>query len=254
MGRVAIVTGAGRGIGRATARALASRGDSVMAVARTEADLQALAEEIGVEYVVETVSTPEGCARIIEETRSRLGSVEILVNNAGGTAGKPDLIWKQESEAWHGALASSLHGAYELTHLASADMVERGWGRIVMVASTAAEHVPEPGYTAFAAAKAGQLGLMRAAATELGPHGVTCNAVLPGYVRNDGHQRVVDKLRSERGLSENEAWREFMLPGLYPEGMPLEPEQIAATIAFLTSEGASGINGESVVVSLGSLW
>ena len=95
-GRVALVTGAGRGIGRAVACALAARGDRVMAVSRTEPELAELARETGVEYLVESVSTPEGCERIIEETRRRLGPVEILVNNAGVLSGDERPIHEED--------------------------------------------------------------------------------------------------------------------------------------------------------------
>jgi NAD(P)-dependent dehydrogenase (short-subunit alcohol dehydrogenase family) len=253
-GRVTIVTGAGRGIGRATALALAARGERVMAVSRTESELESLAKEAGVEYLVETVATPEGCARIIEKTRRVLGPVEILVNNAGGSQPRSDVIWEQAPEVWYETIAVNLHGPYELTRLAAPDMIEHRSGRIVMVGSTAGDRTLFPELSAYSAAKAGLLGLMRGVAQDLGAYGATCNAVVPGYTRVPRHERKVERRAAELGVSVEEAWKERLAQGNYPAGRPLEPEEVAATIAFLTSEQASGINGEAITVSLGSVW
>ena len=149
-GRVALVTGAGRGIGRAVARTLAARGDRVMAVARTEADLADLARETGAEYVVETVSTVEGCQRIVEQTTERLGPIDILVNNAGVLSSEERPIWEMESSVWHDVFATNLHGPFELIRRVTRDMIERRTGRIVIVSSSAGEFgVPaQPAYCA----------------------------------------------------------------------------------------------------------
>ncbi|HEV8450789.1 MAG TPA: SDR family oxidoreductase, partial [Gaiellales bacterium] len=178
--RVALVTGAGRGIGRITAQTLAARGDRVMAVARTESELRDLERDAGIPYLVETVGTPEGCARIIEETTNRLGPIDILVNNAGVLSDRERAIWDTDPQVWHEVFAINLHGPFELIRRASRGMIDRGFGRIVIVSSSAGEF-GVAGQPAYCASRNGLLGLMRAVAQDVGGHGVTCNAVLPGW-------------------------------------------------------------------------
>jgi NAD(P)-dependent dehydrogenase (short-subunit alcohol dehydrogenase family) len=250
-GRVALVTGAGRGIGRATAVLLAQRGARVMAVARSEPELESLAREVEVECLAESVGTPEGCARIVEETRRRLGPIEILVNNAGtGSAGERP-IWEQEPDVWRATLAVNLDGPFHLTRLAAADMVERRYGRIVMVSSTAGE-VGAPRMSAYCASKAGLLGLTRAVAQDVGPFNVTCNAVLPGWVRTEMAERSAERDAARRGITVNEVWAQRASE--YPPGRVLEPEEVAAMIAFLASREARGVSSEAITVALGGVW
>ena len=250
-GRVAIVTGAGRGIGRATALALAGRGARVLGVSRTEGELASLAEEAPVEVLIESVATEEGCERIVAETRTRLGPVEILVLNAGIGSGHEREIWAQETSVWRETMAVNLDGPFFLCRAASADMKEGGWGRIVMVSSTSGE-VGSPSTSAYTASKHGLMGLMRSVAQDLGPHGATCNAVLPGWVRTEMAERSARIEAERRGVTVDEVWAERA--AAYPSNRVVTPEEIAETVAFLASEEASGINGEGVTVALGGLW
>ena len=250
-GRVALVTGAGRGIGRATARALAERGARVMAVSRTEDELASLARESGVDYVVASVANEESCARIVEETRARLGPIEILVNNAGVGSADERVIWEQDPRVWRETLAVNLDGPFHLTRLAAADMVERGWGRIVMVSSTAGE-VGGVAESAYDASKHGLIGLMRSVAQDVGRHGVTCNAVLPGWVRTEMAERSARREAERRGLTSEQVWADRA--AVYPVGRVLEPEEIAAVIVFLATDEASGVNAEAITVALGGVW
>jgi NAD(P)-dependent dehydrogenase (short-subunit alcohol dehydrogenase family) len=250
-GRVAIVTGAGRGIGRATALALAGRGARVLGVSRTEGELASLAEEAPVEVLIESVATEEGCERIVAETRTRLGPVEILVLNAGIGSGHEREIWAQETSVWRETMAVNLDGPFFLCRAASADMKEGGWGRIVMVSSTSGE-VGSPSTSAYTASKHGLMGLMRSVAQDLGPHGATCNAVLPGWVRTEMAERSARIEAESRGVAAEEVWAERA--AAYPSNRVVTPEEIAETVAFLASEQASGINGEGVTVALGGLW
>ena len=249
--RVALVTGAGRGIGRATARALAERGARVMAVSRTEEELESLARELDVEYLAESVATEEGCARIVDETRGRLGPIEILVNNAGIGSADERVIWEQDPRVWRETLAVNLDGPFHLTRLAAADMVERGWGRIVMVSSTAGQ-VGGAAESAYDTSKHGLIGLMRSVAQDVGRHGATCNAVLPGWVRTEMAERSARRTAKRRGTTPEAVWAERA--AVYPAGRVLEPDEIASVIAFLASEEASGVNGEAVTVALGGVW
>jgi NAD(P)-dependent dehydrogenase (short-subunit alcohol dehydrogenase family) len=246
-GRVTLVTGAGRGIGRATALLLAARGARVMAVSRTESELA----ELGLEFLAESVSTPEGCARIVEETRRRLGPIEILVNNAGVGSAHERPIWEQDPVVWRETMAVNLDGPFHLTRLVVPDMVERGWGRIVMVSSTAGQ-VGGASESAYDASKHGLLGLMRSVAQDVGRFGITCNAVLPGWVRTAMAERSARMESERRGISVAEVWAERA--AVYPAGRVVAVEEVASTVAFLASDEASGINGEAITVALGGNW
>src|ERR1700756_2773546 len=129
-GRVALVTGGGRGMGRAAAIALADAGARVMAVSRTEEELRTLADEhpeISTRAV--SLATPEGCQAAVEETQRRLGPVDVLVSNAGLGSSGEHLIWEQDRGFWYGSIAVNLHASFELIRLTSRDMIARNWGR-----------------------------------------------------------------------------------------------------------------------------
>jgi NAD(P)-dependent dehydrogenase (short-subunit alcohol dehydrogenase family) len=250
-GRVAIVTGAGRGIGRETALLLAARGARVLGVSRTESELASLSAESPVEVFAETVATQEGCECVVEEARRRLGPVEILVLNAGTGSGHEKAIWEQDPAVWRETMAVNLDGPFFLTRLAAADMKERGWGRIVMVSSTAGEQ-GAPRMSAYTASKHGLMGLMRAVAHDIAPFGGTCNAVLPGWVRTAMAERSAEREADRRGLTVEEVWAERA--AAYPNDRVVTPEEVASTIAFLASDEASGINAEGITVALGGPW
>jgi len=248
-GKVALVTGAGRGIGRATAGALSAVGARVMGVSRTESELASLAEEAPVEYLVESVATPEGCARIVRETRRRLGAVDILVNNAGLGSYRDRPIFEISPELWRETMQVNLEAPFELTRLAVGDMIARRWGRIVMVSSTAGEY-GERSMVSYCASKHGLLGLMRAVAQDVGPYDVTCNAVLPGWVHTHLADRKAELEAERQGMTPEEVLASWAAG--YPTGRFVTTEEVADTIVFLASPSASGINGEAVTIALGS--
>jgi NAD(P)-dependent dehydrogenase (short-subunit alcohol dehydrogenase family) len=250
-GPVALVTGGGRGIGRSTAELLVSRGMTVVAVSRTERDLRSLKDAVGVDYIVASVDTERSCESIVEETLQRHGRIDILVNNAGVESGVERPIWQQDPTLFRQSLAVNLEGAFRLTRLVAGDMVERGSGRIVMVSSTAGE-IGGPRMSAYCASKHGLLGLMRAAAHDLAPYGVTCNAVCPGWVRTPMSEHTAEVEANARGVTIEEIWRQRDADS--PAGRIVTPEEVAETIAFLASPAARGINGEAITVSLGSAW
>src|SRR5262245_2415888 len=249
--RVAVVTGAGRGIGRATAEALARRGARVLAVARTESELVDLSAGTDVQILVSSIAEPEACASIIEHARRRLGPIDILVNNAGIGSADEREIWAQDPAVWHNSMGVNLHAPFELTRLASRDMIERRGERIIMVSSPAGQ-VGGPQMSAYCASKHGLLGLMRSVAHDVAAYNVTCNAVCPGWVRTAMSERKADKEAAATGLSTEEVWRERAASS--PAGRVVREDEVAATIAFLASEEASGINGEAIVVALGRPW
>ena len=223
----------------------------MLGVSRTESELASLAAGAPVEVLAESVASEEGCERVVAEARRRLGSVEILVLNAGIGSGHERAIWEQDPAVWRETMAVNLDGPFFLTRLASADMKERGWGRIVMVSSTSGE-LGAPRTSAYTASKHGLMGLMRAVAQDIGPFGATCNAVLPGWVRTEMAERSARLEAERRGLTVDEIWGERA--ATYPANRVVTAEEVATTVAFLASDEASGINGEGITVALGSLW
>lgn len=249
--RVALVTGASSGIGRAAAVALAREGARVMAVARREPQLAQLAEATGVRYAVCDLRTEDGCLQAVEATRQALGSVEILVNNAGMGSADEGSIVDTPTHAWRATMDVNLDAPYWLTREAAKDMVERRWGRIVMISSTAGV-VGAQGMPAYSASKAGLLGLMRAVAADLAPYGITCNGVLPGWVRTEMSDRSAAAESERRGISVDDVWAER--DASYDAGRTATAEEVAETVAFLCSSAASGVSGQSVTVALGGMW
>ena len=246
-GRVALVTGAGRGIGKVTAELLAARGARVMAVARSESELAAL----GFDHVVADLGSPTGCKHAVAETEKRLGPIEILIYNHGIGSAHERVIWEQDSKVWEETMRINLDGPFHLSRLVTCGMVERGYGRLVYTSSTAGQ-VAEFAGSAYNCSKHGLLGLMRSVAQDAGPHNVTSNAVLPGWVRTEMAERSARAEAKQRGLTVDEIWAER--GKLYPPGRVVTPLEVAEVIAFLASEEASGVNGEAITVALGSIW
>ena len=250
--RVALVTGASRGMGRAIALALARDGARVAAVARDVDALEALnAEEPRIEALAADLHDPAGCARAVDETRRRLGPIAILVNNAGRGGWHDRPIWDQDRAGWEATLAVNLDAPFELTRLAVPDMVAARWGRIVMISSTAGQ-VGAPSQAPYCASKHGVIGLMRSVAHDVAPFGVTCNAVLPGWVRTEMAERDAERDAAERGVAAEAIWADRAAG--YPTGRLVDAEEIAAVVGFLAGDGASAVNGEAITVAHGSHW
>ena len=246
-GRVALVTGGGRGIGREAALLLAAAGARVMIVARTVSELAA----VGLEFVAADLGTAEGCALAVRETERRLGPIDILVVNHGIGSAHERLVWEQDPAVWRETLRINLDGPFELARLTVGGMCERRFGRLVFTSSTAGEKAERSG-SAYTASKHGVIGLARAIAQDAGPFGVTSNAVLPGWVRTAMAERSAKTEADRRGVSVDEVWRERA--AIYPQNRVLEPREVAQVIAFLCSEAASGVNGEALTVALGGIW
>jgi NAD(P)-dependent dehydrogenase (short-subunit alcohol dehydrogenase family) len=251
-GRTALVTGASSGIGYATALLLARRGARVMAVARNAERLARLcAEHPKIEAHATSIETAELCRGAVERARERLGPVTILVNNAGWGGFHDSPIWEETRENWDMSIALNLTSPFELSRLVAHDIRAQGWGRIVMVSSTAGD-VGAPAMSPYCSAKHGVIGLMRSLALDLAKVGGTCNAVLPGWVRTEMAHHDAEKEAARRGMTAEEVWAERAAG--YPGGRVLVPEEIASVIAFLASGDASGVNGEAIRVSMGSIW
>ena len=246
-GRVALVTGGGRGIGRATAELLASRGAKVMCVARSEQDLA----DVGLEYCVADLGSPEGCAHAVAETEQRLGPIEILVCNHGIGSAHEQVVWKQQADVWSETMRINLDGPFYLSKLVMKSMIERRFGRIVFTSSTAGM-IAEPAGSAYNSSKHGLLGLMRSVATDGGAFGITSNAVLPGWVRTEMAERSARQEAQDRDITSEQVWEERA--ALYPAGRVATPQEVAEMIAFLASEESSGVSGEAIRVALASVY
>ncbi len=249
-GKVAVVTGASSGIGRATAALLAGRGAKVLAVGRDKARLEQVAAESKVTNCVASLEAEGACATVVAAAR-RLGPIAILVNCAGrgGYLDRP--IWEQSSADWRATMAVNLDAPFELTKAAAQDIRSLGWGRVVMISSTAGE-VGAPSMSPYCASKHGVIGLMRSVAQDLAPLGATCNAILPGWVKTEMAERDAEQEAKQRGLSVAAIWTERAAAN--PARRVLEPDEIAKVVGFLVSDEAAGVNGEAITVSLGSVW
>jgi NAD(P)-dependent dehydrogenase (short-subunit alcohol dehydrogenase family) len=226
--RVALVTGGTRGIGRATADALEAAGMRVIAVGRVDCD----------------VTDPGAVAGLFE----RAGRVDVLVNNAGISSSAP--LARTTLEEWHAQIDVNATGAFLCTRAAVPAMRERGWGRVVTVASTAG--VAGARYTAaYTASKHAAVGLMRAVAAELAGSGVTANAVCPAFVRTEMTARSVARIVEATGRSAAEA--EEALARSSPLGRLLEPGEVAAAVAYLASDEAAAVNGQTLVLDGGGI-
>ncbi len=248
--RIALVTGASSGIGREAALALARAGMRVVGVARRGDRLAELAGD-GIEACVADLASEDGCRLAVEETERRFGRVDVLVHSAGIGSSKERPVWRSDPDVWRETMAVNLDATYHLMRFATGGMVERGWGRVVVVSSTAGIH-GGPSEPAYDASKHGVVGLVRASALDLAPYAVTCNAVLPGWVRTEMAERSAEATARHRGITADDVWAER--DASYAAGRIPTVEEIAATIAFLCSDGASGISGEALSVALGDLW
>ena len=240
-GKVALVTGGSRGIGRAIALALAEQGARVAVnyvsnAQAAEEVVQRIAGCGGQAVAIQgDVSRPEDARRLIDETLSAFDALHILVNNAGLT--QDDLLLRMSEEAWDRVLAVDLRGAYLCTKAALRPMIRQRWGRIINIASVAGL-VGNAGQANYAAAKAGLIGLTKSVAKEVASRNVTANAIAPGLVR------------TELTADLTEAQEQAVLQ-LVPLGRPATAEEIAPAVVFLASEEAGYITGTVLPVDGG---
>jgi NAD(P)-dependent dehydrogenase (short-subunit alcohol dehydrogenase family) len=244
--RVALVTGGGRGIGRAIVLRLAKDGLRVAVGARTSAQVEetAMAARAGgatALALVIDVTDPASVAEAVQRTVGELGPVDVLVNNAGVAASAP--LARTEPELWERHLRVNATGPYLLTRAVLPGMLERGWGRVINVASLAGLY-GSPYVTAYTASKHALVGFTRALATEVTGSGVTVNALCPGFVATDmvwrGARNIVDKT----GKSFDEAVQ--ALAAMNPGRRLLEPDEVAEVAARLLDDAST--NGECIVL------
>jgi len=238
-GQVALVTGAARGLGRAVAAALAGQGATVLLNGRDAAALAAAAGEIGggAAALPGDITDPAGRAALFKRIAAEHGRLDILVNNAGARARKALADFAPgDIERVAG---TNLFAPFELSRLAAPLMIAQGRGRIVNVASIAGP-IARGGDAAYTASKAGLIGLTRALAAELGPHGITVNAIAPGYFATEANTAMVAD-------PEIAAW----LKGRTSLGRWGKPQEIGGAAVFLASEAASFVTGHVLVVDGG---
>jgi NAD(P)-dependent dehydrogenase (short-subunit alcohol dehydrogenase family) len=253
-GRHAVVTGGGRGIGAAVAEELARLGANVTLMGRTResvsAGAAALRERWGVEARAEVcdVADEASVERAFAAAREALGDPHVLVNNAGQADSAP--FAQMPREQWDRMLAVNLTGTYLCTRQVLPAMESARAGRIVNVASTAGLR-GYPKTAAYCAAKHGVIGLTRALALETAKLGITVNAVCPGYTDTDMARAAVDGLVATLGKTRDEALK--MLTRINPRGTLIEPEEVAAAVAWLCSPAASAVTGQALAVAGGEV-
>ena len=252
-GKTAIVTGAGRGIGRAIARRFAGEGAAVVVAARTAEEVNAVAAEIQAAggqaaAVAADASQEAGCESIVRAARERFRAVHILVNNAG-VFGPVKLTHEITPEEFDQVIAVNLRSAFLLTRLVLPEMCERGQGNIVNISSVAAKNA-WPYNGAYGTAKAGLLSLTRVVAAEVARKGVRVNAICPGPVTETRmSQELGAKFSELMGVSKDEQLRQLFAGILQGRGQTAE--EIAAAALFLVSDHASGITGQALNVDGG---
>jgi NAD(P)-dependent dehydrogenase (short-subunit alcohol dehydrogenase family) len=251
-GRIALVTGGGRGIGRETALALASAGADVAVAARSGnelADTVAAIRATGQrgEAFVCDVSDRAQVEAMFAQVKSALGEPLILVNNAG-IAGSAKLT-DTTDEMWDRMLRVNATGAFYCARAILPMMLLAKWGRIISVASIAAK-VGAPYIAAYAASKHALLGLTRAVAAEVATRGITVNAVCPGYVDTGMTDASTANISARTGRSEQDARK--ILEGFSPQARLMTTGEVAALITFLCSQAARGITGQGIVLDGGS--
>jgi len=237
MSRVALVTGGSRGIGAAISKALKAAGCKVAAsYAGNDEAAQSFKAETGIPVYKWDVASAEACAAGIKQVEADLGPIDILVNNAGIT--KDAMFHKMTLEQWQAVINTNLNSLFNMTHPVWGGMRDRGFGRIICISSINGQK-GQMGQANYSAAKAGEIGFVKALAQEGAAKNITVNAICPGYIGTDMVKAVPEKVMNER-----------ILPFI-PVGRVGEPEEIARAVAFLAADDAGFITGATLSVNGG---
>lgn len=251
-GKHALVTGGARGIGAAITRVLLEQGARVTIAGRGKAALdRAVADlsELGaVAGVVMDVAQSASVGQAFASASQQHGPIDILINNAGQALSAP--LAKTDDRTWQQMLDVNLSGTFYTTRAVMPSMLERGWGRIVNVASTAG--LTGYGYTsAYCASKHGVIGLTRALALEVASKGVTVNAVCPGFTETDLLDEAIENIVRKTGRSAEQARQQ--LAALNPQKRLVLPREVAHAVAWLCQPAAAAMNGQAVAVAGGEV-
>lgn len=252
-GKVAIVTGGGRGIGRAIAKKFAAEGAAVVVSARSDSEIRQVADEIRsaggkAEAVAADVSREADCERIVERARRSFAAIHILVNNAG-VYGPVQPVEKISPSEWDEVIAVNLRGPFLLSRLVLPEMYKQGEGAILNITSIAAKAAFQLN-SPYAASKAGLIGLTHTLAAEAARKGVRVNAISPGPVPETMMSQDLGRKLAEYFQADSEKLFQGMLQGIL-QGRPQTTEEIAAAALFLVSNQASAITGQTLNVDGG---
>ena len=251
MNRVAWVTGAGKGIGAVIAREFGKRGIQVAVSARTEKDIENIAQEIRAEggeafAVACDVTQPDAVANAVAQIQQKFGAITILVNNAG--VGGSHKFLGHDDALWHKIIATNLDSVYYVTKAVAPLMVAENWGRIINIASISSK-VGSKYTAAYTASKHGVLGLTRALAVEFISNNITVNAICPAYVDTPMTDGTIANMTQRTKMSEADA--RAYLEKLSPQNRLITPEEVAHVALMLIDENARGITGQAINVDGG---
>lgn len=255
-----MVTGGGRGIGKAICLALAAAGADVAVTSTTQERNLAVAGEVAAmgrrSYAsAADVTDPQEVGSMARAALGELGRCDILVCNAG--IQRYEAFLKSDLETWKRVMDVHIYGAYNCCKAFMPGMVERGWGRVIIISSIWGK-LPSPFFSSYTVAKHGLIGLARVLAAEmaaLGANGLTVNAICPGFADTDmvtGPEGTLTRTAEKLGASREEAWERFYRVSL--QDRLLDPEEVAALAVYLASEDARGITGQAVNVCGGSVF
>lgn len=239
-GKIALVTGATRGIGKAIAQQLASQGAIVIGTATSDNGASAISEYLAQAGAKGTgmaldVASDESVAQIIKRINEEFGAVDILINNAGIT--KDNLMMRMKANEWDDVINTNLSSLYRVSKACLRGMSKKRWGRIISVSSVVAS-MGNAGQTNYAASKAGMEGFSRALAAEIGSRNVTVNCVAPGFIDTDMTKDLSEEHRNT-------------LQSKIPLNRLGRPQEIAAVVGFLASDAAAYVTGETIQVNGG---
>ncbi len=253
--RIALITGGGRGIGRAIALAFASEGAEVALAARTAEQVAQVASELGAQFsrkaiaIACDVSKVASVEQMFDTFNSAFGrSPDILVNNAG--IAESALLTRTDDELWRRLQGINLDGTFYCMRAALPQMMERGWGRIINIASIAGK-TGAPYIAAYSASKHGVLGLTRSASQEVAKNGITVNAICPGYVDTEMTTRGIENITQKTSLTKEQVLDS--IKKMSPQNRLVTAEEVAALALLLASEDGRGINGQAINVDGGGV-